>query len=67
MCSRLKSNAFLILYYIDLKSDEVRNEVNLWAEKMTNGFIKSLIPARSIKNTSELIFANAPYFKNERI
>ncbi|XP_073222918.1 serpin-ZX-like [Cicer arietinum] len=58
-------NAALTFVDFLTKSDEVRNEVNLWAEKMTNGFIKSLIPARSIKNTSELIFANALYFKGK--
>ncbi|MFS7910609.1 putative Serpin family protein [Helianthus anomalus] len=45
------------------KADEVADEVNLWAEKQTNGLIKQLLPANSVNNLTWLIFANAIYFK----
>ena len=47
----------------DLKADEVRKEVNLWAEKKTKGLIKNLLPHRSVHSLTRLIFANALYFK----
>ncbi|KAK1407518.1 hypothetical protein QVD17_39134 [Tagetes erecta] len=43
--------------------EEVANEVNLWAEKQTNGLIKNVISANAIDNISMLILANAVYFK----
>ncbi|RHN70235.1 putative Serpin family protein [Medicago truncatula] len=47
------------LYYIF----GVTNEVNIWAEKETNGLIKEILPQGSINNLSRLVFANALYFK----
>ncbi|KAM0001272.1 putative Serpin family protein [Helianthus debilis subsp. tardiflorus] len=46
-----------------IPADEVADEVNLWAEKQTNGLIKQLLPANSVNNLTWLIFANAIYFK----
>jgi serpin B len=46
-----------------LKAIEVTKEVNLWAEKETNGIIKELLPQGSVDNLTRLIFANALYFK----
>ncbi|GFP78887.1 serpin-zx [Phtheirospermum japonicum] len=45
------------------KADEVREEVNAWAEKETNGLIKDLLPFGSVDSTTKLILANALYFK----
>ncbi|CAL5204635.1 unnamed protein product [Lathyrus oleraceus] len=45
------------------KALEVIKEVNLWAEKETNGLIKDLLPPRSVNSSTSLIFANALYFK----
>ncbi|KAI3686731.1 hypothetical protein L1987_80415 [Smallanthus sonchifolius] len=45
------------------KAVEVANEVNLWAEKQTNGLIKEVLPAGAVNNSTRLIFANAVYFK----
>ena len=42
---------------------EVTNEVNISAEKETNGLIKEILPQGSINNLTRLIFANALYFK----
>ncbi|KAJ0615845.1 putative Serpin family protein [Helianthus annuus] len=42
---------------------EVADEVNLWAEKQTNGLIKELLPADEVSSLTRLIFANALYFK----
>ncbi|AES73228.2 serpin-like protein [Medicago truncatula] len=44
---------------------EVNNEVNLWAERETNGLIKELLPLGSVDYFTQLIFANALYFKGE--
>jgi len=46
-----------------LKAVEVTKEVNLWAEKETNGLIKELLPPRSVDSLTRLIFAYALYFK----
>ncbi|KAJ0805724.1 putative Serpin family protein [Helianthus annuus] len=45
------------------KAAEVADEVNLWAEKQTNGLIKELLPADEVSSLTRLIFANALYFK----
>ncbi|WJX34828.1 hypothetical protein P8452_22901 [Trifolium repens] len=45
------------------KAFEVTGEVNLWAEKETNGLIKNLLPPESVDNLTRLIFANTLYFK----
>ncbi|KAG9440732.1 hypothetical protein H6P81_020897 [Aristolochia fimbriata] len=47
------------------KALEVANEVNLWAEKETNGLIKELLPPGSVDASTRLIFANALYYKGE--
>jgi serpin B len=41
----------------------VTKEVNLWAQKETNGLIKNLLPPGSVDSLTKLIFANALYFK----
>jgi len=41
----------------------VTNEVNLWAEKETNGLVKEVIPPGAVNSLTRLIFANALYFK----
>ncbi|KAM0024160.1 putative Serpin family protein [Helianthus debilis subsp. tardiflorus] len=45
------------------KAAEVVDEVNLWAERQTNGLIKELLPADGVSSLTRLIFANALYFK----
>ncbi|KAF5818881.1 putative Serpin family protein [Helianthus annuus] len=45
------------------KAAEVVDEVNLWAEKQTNGLIKELLPVNGVSSFTRLIFANAIYFK----
>ncbi|KAM7266277.1 hypothetical protein ACFE04_004174 [Oxalis oulophora] len=45
------------------KATEVANEVNLWAEKKSNGLIKELLPQGSVDHMTRLIFTNALYFK----
>ncbi|XP_003622679.2 serpin-ZX [Medicago truncatula] len=45
------------------KADEVRKEVNVWAEKETKGLIKNLLQPGSVHSLTSLIFANALYFK----
>ncbi|KAF6143508.1 hypothetical protein GIB67_029677 [Kingdonia uniflora] len=44
-------------------AEEVRAEVNKWAEKATNGFIKDALPPGSIENRTRLLLTNALYFK----
>jgi serpin B len=46
-----------------LQAIEVTKEVNLWADKKTNGLIKELLPPRSVNSLTRLIFANALHFK----
>ncbi|XP_071692069.1 serpin-ZX-like [Rutidosis leptorrhynchoides] len=45
------------------RAAEVVEEVNLWAEKQTNGLIQDILPAGAVDNSTRLIFANAIYFK----
>ncbi|XP_071696266.1 serpin-ZX-like [Rutidosis leptorrhynchoides] len=45
------------------RAAEVAKEVNLWAEKQTNGLIKDIIPLDAVDEYTRLIFANAIYFK----
>ncbi|KAL8058881.1 hypothetical protein ABFX02_03G050500 [Erythranthe guttata] len=45
------------------KDEEVREEVNAWADKETNGLIKDLLQTGSISSDTMLILANAVYFK----
>jgi serpin B len=46
-----------------IKALEVTQEVNLWAEKETNGLIKDVLPPMSVNSLTRLIFTNALYFK----
>lgn len=50
---------------VDFKSkpDEVRTEVNSWAEKETNGRIKDMLGPGTVNKLTRLILANALYFK----
>ncbi|XVF63972.1 hypothetical protein PTKIN_Ptkin09bG0129600 [Pterospermum kingtungense] len=41
------------------QADQVTSEVNLWAEKKTNGLIKQVLPLGSVEKFTRLIFANA--------
>ncbi|KAM2002489.1 hypothetical protein FF1_026682 [Malus domestica] len=43
--------------------EEVRHEVNLWAEKETKGHITEALPPKSVDKYTMLIFSNALYFK----
>ncbi|KAK1364231.1 SERPIN domain-containing protein [Heracleum sosnowskyi] len=45
------------------KAEEVRNLVNLWAEKETHDLVKEILPAGSVDRSTKLILANALYFK----
>ncbi|KAL3617795.1 hypothetical protein CASFOL_038116 [Castilleja foliolosa] len=45
------------------QADDVRQEVNTWAEKTTSGLIKDLLPSGSVDSSTRLILANAVYFK----
>lgn len=45
------------------KANEVRVEVNKWAEDETKGKINELLPADSIDKSTRLVLANALYFK----
>ncbi|KAL6181115.1 hypothetical protein ACLB2K_047771 [Fragaria x ananassa] len=47
------------------KPDEVRSEVNSWAEKETNGRIKSILAPGSVNSQTKLLLANALYFKGD--
>ncbi|KAG7584694.1 Serpin domain [Arabidopsis thaliana x Arabidopsis arenosa] len=45
------------------KSEEVREEVNSWALRHTNGLIKDLLPPGSVTSQTLWIYGNALYFK----
>ncbi|KAL0856818.1 hypothetical protein Bca101_061972 [Brassica carinata] len=47
------------------KAEQVRRELNEWAEVHTNGLIKDLLPDGSIKDTTEYVYGNALYFKGQ--
>ncbi|KAJ9567370.1 hypothetical protein OSB04_003336 [Centaurea solstitialis] len=49
--------------YLAPLAHKVVEQVNSWAEKHTNGLIKHILSAGSINSTTNLIFANAVYFK----
>ncbi|KAK9928022.1 hypothetical protein M0R45_025179 [Rubus argutus] len=53
------------LKQVDFKAnyEQVRCEVNAWAEKRTNGLIKEIIPPGLLHSETRLILANALYFK----
>jgi len=42
---------------------EVRNEINNWVSNMTKGHIRDLLPTNSITADTDLVLANAVYFK----
>ncbi|KAF8405091.1 hypothetical protein HHK36_009989 [Tetracentron sinense] len=46
-----------------LKANEVRDEVNTWAENATNGLIKDLLPPGCLDSDTTLVLANGLYFK----
>ncbi|XP_058069316.1 serpin-ZX-like isoform X1 [Magnolia sinica] len=46
-----------------MQGDEVRKEVNKWAEDATRGLIAELLPSGSIDDSTILVLANALYFK----
>ncbi|CAH9098611.1 unnamed protein product [Cuscuta epithymum] len=45
------------------KAIEVVNQVNSWVAKETSGLIKEILPAGAVDATTQLILANALYFK----
>ncbi|XP_040367639.1 serpin-ZX-like isoform X1 [Rosa chinensis] len=47
------------------KAEEIRCEVNSWAEEETRGLIKEVLPPMSVDSTTRLILANALYFKGD--
>lgn len=53
------------LKQVDFKAkyEQVRCEVNSWADKQTNGPIKEIIPQGLVDSDTRLILANALYFK----
>ncbi|KAL6987582.1 hypothetical protein U1Q18_013327 [Sarracenia purpurea var. burkii] len=54
-----------ILFLILVKTVEVTNEVNSWAEKETNGLIKEVLPSGLVDSSMMLILANALYYRGE--
>ncbi|KAI9073449.1 hypothetical protein K1719_044586 [Acacia pycnantha] len=45
------------------KAKKVAHEINSWVENATNGLIKEILPSGSIDEETELVLANALYFK----
>ncbi|KAM0906678.1 hypothetical protein ACQ4PT_016639 [Festuca glaucescens] len=45
------------------KPAEVAGQVNSWADKVTSGLIKEILPAGSIEDYTKLVLSNALYFK----
>ncbi|KAM7517104.1 hypothetical protein LguiA_006687 [Lonicera macranthoides] len=45
------------------KLDQVRRDVNSWAENETKGLIKEILPPNSLSPDTQLVLANALYFK----
>lgn len=43
--------------------DVVRNQINNWVSNMTKGHIRDLLPPNSISEDTDLVLANAVYFK----
>ncbi|KAL6987583.1 hypothetical protein U1Q18_013328 [Sarracenia purpurea var. burkii] len=54
-----------ILFLILVKTVEVTNEVNSWAEKETNGLIKEVLPSGLVDSSMMQILANALYYRGE--
>lgn len=54
-----------ILQRIDFQGDPEgsRNEINKWVEERTNGKIQNLIPSSAVSSITQMIIANAVYFK----
>ncbi|KAJ4877252.1 putative non-inhibitory serpin-Z5 [Raphanus sativus] len=46
-----------------VKAEEVREEVNAWGSKHTNGLIKNILPPGSVTMDTVSIYGNALYFK----
>ncbi|KAJ4887393.1 Serpin-Z1 [Raphanus sativus] len=47
------------------KAEQVRRELNEWAEAHTNGLIKDLLPEGSITDQTSYVYGNALYFKGQ--
>ncbi|KAJ0254567.1 Serpin domain-containing protein [Hirschfeldia incana] len=45
------------------KAEQVRRELNKWAEDHTNGLIKDILPPGSISSQTDCVYGNALYFK----
>ncbi|CAH2048271.1 unnamed protein product [Thlaspi arvense] len=45
------------------KCEQVREEVNSWASRHTNGLIKNILPPGSVKSDTIWVYGNALYFK----
>ncbi|MGR2462474.1 serpin family protein, partial [Salmonella enterica] len=50
---------------MDLKGDQVCQEVNSWVEKETKGLITDLFPPKAADKLTRLVCANALSFKGE--
>ncbi|KAL0794006.1 hypothetical protein Bca101_065383 [Brassica carinata] len=48
---------------LETQAEEVREEVNCWASKHTNGLIKDILPPGSVTRDTDSIYGNALYFK----
>ncbi|KAF3598967.1 hypothetical protein F2Q69_00036693 [Brassica cretica] len=48
-----------------LKAEQVRRELNEWAEVHTNGLIKDLLPHGSLTDQTVVVYGNALYFKGQ--
>ncbi|KAL2252357.1 UNVERIFIED_CONTAM: Serpin-Z1C [Sesamum indicum] len=59
-CVSSDSSQYLLVF---LKADEVRDEVNSWAESITGGLIKEILPLGSLNQDTALVLTNALYFK----
>ncbi|KAL0431799.1 UNVERIFIED_CONTAM: Serpin-ZXA [Sesamum radiatum] len=59
-CFSTDSSKFLLVFF---KADDVRDEVNSWAESITGGLIKEILPLGSLNQDTALVLANALYFK----
>ncbi|WJX41308.1 hypothetical protein P8452_28678 [Trifolium repens] len=51
------------LYLPMAYADETIEEINLWAERNTNGLIKTILRRGTLDHTTKLVIANALYFK----
>ncbi|XP_010473429.1 PREDICTED: probable non-inhibitory serpin-Z5 isoform X3 [Camelina sativa] len=53
----------MCFYFVVLKAEEVRMEVNSWASSHTNDLIKDLLPRGSVTSLTDCVYGNALYFK----